>query len=77
MNAVFNFDKNFGVKTSSLRIAQEIAKKDLYTYLEKGISQRKEETENNDMIEETFFFYPIKGGLSAISAEIYKELQQS
>ena len=77
MNAVFNFDKNFGVKTSSLRIAQEIAKKDLYTYLEKGISQRKEETENNDMIEETFFFYPIKGVLSAISAEIYKELQQS
>lgn len=29
------------------------------------------------MIEETFFFYPIKGVLSAISAEIYKELQQS
>lgn len=27
MNTVFNFDKNFGVKTSSIRIAQETAKR--------------------------------------------------
>lgn len=77
MNTVFNFDKNFGVKTSSIRIAQETAKKDLHTFLEKGISQRMEETEAKDMIEETFFYYPIKGVLNAISAEIYNELQQS
>lgn len=74
MNAAFNFDKNFGVKTSSIRIAQETAKKDLRTFLEKGISQRREETEAKDMIEETFFYYPIKGILNAISAEIYNEL---
>lgn len=36
-----------------------------------------EETEAKDMIEETFFYYPIKGVLNAISAEIYNELQQS
>lgn len=77
MNTVFNFDKNFGVKTSSIRIAQDTAKKDLRTFLEKGISQRMEETEAKDMIEETFFYYPIKGVLNAISAEIYNELQQS
>ena len=77
MNAIFNFDKNFGVKTSSIRIAQKTAKKDLLTFLEKGISQRREETEVNDMIEETFFYYPIKGVLNAISTEIYNELQQS
>lgn len=77
MNAIFNFDKNFGVKTSSISIAQKTAKKDLLTFLEKGISQRREETEVNDMIEETFFYYPIKGVLNAISAEIYNELQQS
>lgn len=77
MNSAFNFDKNFGVKPSSIRIAQEMAKKDLLTFLEKGISQRCEETEAEDMIEETFFYYPIKGVLNAISAEIYNELQQS
>lgn len=77
MNAAFNFDKNFGVKASSIKIAQEITQKDLGTYLDKGISQRREETEADDMIEETFFFYPIKGVLNAISTEIYDKLQKS
>lgn len=75
MNSVFNFDSNFGVKTMSIRIAQETARKDLATFLEKGISQRREENEAEDMIEETFFFYPIKGVLNAISAEIFNVLR--
>lgn len=77
MNEAFDFDDNFGVTSSSVRIAQETAEKDLLTFLEKGISQRMEEAETNDMIEETFFYYPIKGVLNAISAEIYNELKQS
>lgn len=75
MNSAFNFDKNFGVKTSSLKIAQEAASKDLNTFLEKGLSQRGEETEPEDVIEETFFFYPIKGALQAMSNEILNSLK--
>ena len=75
MNSTFNFDKNFGVKTSSLKIAQEAASKDLNTFLEKGLSQRSEETELEDVIEETFFFYPIKGVLQTISNEILNSLK--
>lgn len=71
MNTAFNFDKNFGVKASSLRIAQDVAKKDLATFLDKGISMRREESEADEAIEETFFFYPIKGAMQAISNEIY------
>jgi len=74
MNAAFNFDKNFGVNPSSIRIAKETAKKDLRTFLEKGINQRRSETEAENMIEETFFYYPIKGVLNAISSEIYNKL---
>ncbi|MCM1078080.1 MAG: cell division FtsA domain-containing protein [Bacteroidales bacterium] len=77
MNKAFNFDRNFGVTALSVQIAKETAGKDLMTYLEKGIIQRMEETEGTDRIEETFFYYPIKGVLQAISAEIYNELQQS
>lgn len=77
MNKTFNFDKNFGVKMSSLLIAKETASKDLSTFLEKGIAQRREETEADDVIEETFFFYPIKGVLQAISSEIYNSLRNS
>lgn len=74
MNREFNFDQNFGVSSFSLQKAREVAKKDLLTYLEKGITLRKEENESSDKIEETFFFYPIKGVLQAISAEIYNSL---
>ena len=70
----FNFDRNFGVKSSSVKIAQQAAMKDLDTYLDKGISQSREENEAEDKIEETFFFYPIKGMLQRMSNEIYGSL---
>lgn len=75
MNNAFNFDKNFGVKTSSFKVAQETATKDLSTFLDKGITQRKEETEADDVIEETFFYYPIKGVLQSMSTEIFNALR--
>ena len=74
MNSVFNFDDNFGVTSESLKIAREECKKDLLTYLEKGIALRQEESEAQDKIEETFFFYPIKGVLNALASAIYDSL---
>lgn len=77
MNNAFNFDKNFGVKMSSFKVAQEAAAKDLATFLDKGIKQRMEETEADDVIEETFFYYPIKGVLQSMSTEIFNALRNS
>ena len=74
MNQEFNFDKNFGVNTSSIRIALESSNKDLETFLEKGLTQRREETEAEGRIEETFFFYPIKGVINEISSDIFNSL---
>lgn len=76
MNKAFDFDKNFGVTKQSVEIAQRVAKEDLMTFLEKGIKQRREEVENSDRIEETFFFYPIKGVLQSISTEIYRSIKE-
>ena len=75
MNSVFNFDKNFGVNASSFILAKEAATKDLATFLDKGIIQRIEETEADDVIEETFFFYPIKGALQSMSDAIFNSLR--
>ncbi len=77
MNNAFNFDKNFGIKMSSFKVAQDTATKDLATFLDKGITQRREETEADDVIEETFFYYPIKGVLQSMSAEIFNSLRNS
>ena len=75
MNSKFDFNRNFGVTRESIELAKTEAKKDLRTYLEKGLSQRSDEVNVNDKIEETFFFYPIKGVLQSISNEIFKSLQ--
>lgn len=75
MNSAFNFDKNFGVKNSALRVAQQAATKDLATFLDKGLSQRGEETEFDDVVEETFFFYSIKGVLHTMSKDILNSLK--
>lgn len=77
MNSVFNFDKYFGVNNTSFKIAQQAAKKDVATFLEKGLAQRREETEMEDIIEETFFFYPIKGVLQSMSNDICESLKNS
>lgn len=75
MNREFSFDKNFGIETRSLNLAKEVANKDLSTFLDKGISLRMTETELDDVIEETFFFYPIKGVLHRLSKEIKNKLK--
>lgn len=74
MNKAFDFDRKFGVEKSSFRIAKEVAAKDLSTYLDKGLALRMEEAEDTDVIEETFFFYPIKGVLQAMSNAIKDSL---
>lgn len=73
----FNFDKNFGIKSSAINIAREAAKKDLETFLNKGIAKRLEENQPDDTVEETFFFYPVKGSLQAMSDAILKAINNS
>lgn len=75
MNSVFNFDDNFGVTTHSLKVARDVAFRDLSTFLDKGIAQCLEEANKDDKLQESLFFYPIKGALNTISAEIYESLK--
>ncbi len=75
MNNLFNFDDNFGVEKKSLEIAKDICKKDIETYLRKGLAQCQEESDGKENIEETLFFYPIKGVLHSLSQSIYESLK--
>ena len=67
----FNLDSNFGVDNVTMKIAQEECKKDLETYLDKGIELSIKESGNIDNpIEDAISFYPIKGVLQSISNKI-------
>lgn len=76
LDKAVDFDSCFGVTKASLDIAKIVCQKDLMTYLDKGIAQRLDESVGRNNIEETTFFYSIKGVINAISQEIYRKLQQ-
>lgn len=76
MPKVFNFDANFGVSRDMIDIALTECRKDLATYLDKGISLSVKESGSADNdIEDALSFYPIKGVMQALSTEIYNHLQ--
>lgn len=75
LNRKFDYDSNFGVTKESMEIAKIVYKKDIDTWLDKGIKERMEENGDNK-IEETGFFYPIKGAINTISQAIYESLKK-
>ncbi|MBN1330958.1 MAG: hypothetical protein JXA54_15915 [Candidatus Heimdallarchaeota archaeon] len=70
LNSMFSYRNNFGISNKSLQIAKEQCSKDLKTYTINGLNQKLKEVSGDDIIEETFFFYPLTGMLTALSAAI-------
>lgn len=69
--SAFNLDKNFGIDNKTLDIARKVCRKDLDTYLDKGIALSiKESGDIRNMIEDAVVFYPIKGVIQALSSQI-------
>lgn len=69
----FDYNNNFGVTKKSMEIARNVYNNDIETWLDKGIDERIEDNGENK-IEETAFFYPIKGAINTISQAIYESL---
>lgn len=77
LNQKFDLDAYFGVSPNSLKIAKDICKNDIKTYVKKGLALMKEEAEGNNKLDETLFFYPIKGVLQSLSTAISSNYKQS
>lgn len=76
LNSAFDFDNNFGVSIKSMGLAREITNKDqdIETFINRGLSICKKEAAGRNNIDETLFFYPIKGMLDQLSNDIYINL---
>lgn len=72
MNKAFNFSQNFQMSQSSLDLAKEVCGQNLDTYLAKALGEHRER--KGEQIEETAFFYPIKGALYELTYKIYTVL---
>lgn len=75
LNTSFNFNDYFGVTQDAINTAKEVCKNDIETYVDRGLALMKEEADGqNNKLDETLFFYPIKGVLQKLSIEINKTL---
>ena len=69
LNKAFNFSKNFQMSQKSLDLARNVCKQNLDTYLTKALDAHRQR--KGEQIEETAFFYPVKGALYALTDEIF------
>ncbi|MDD2475323.1 MAG: hypothetical protein PHI32_05370 [Dysgonamonadaceae bacterium] len=69
---LLQFFKNegFNLNTESIDIAKQVCYKRLSIYMNIGWQQKKREIDENDIIEETFFFYPLVGMLKDLTDAI-------
>lgn len=73
LNQDFSFKNNFDSSEDSLEIAKTECLRDLATFTKNGLEIKRQEVSDNDVIEETMFFYPLNGMLNALIAAIYKK----
>ncbi len=65
-------DEKFGLNNDSVSIAKKVCYNRLDVFAEKGWMQKKKEVNENDLIQETLFFYPLVGMLKQLTDAIYK-----
>lgn len=68
----FSMRDNFGINHNSIDLAKDVCLKDLETITRNGLNEKKKEVSNQDVIEETMFFYPLVGVLNALAGSIYE-----
>lgn len=75
LNKKFSFYDNFDVDRSIMNKVKELCYRDIKTYLENGISVKKNEIIQDgadENIEETLFFYPLIGIINAVVRNVYQ-----
>lgn len=73
LNNSFSYKNNFGAVPDSIEIAKSVCMRDLKTYAKNGLEEKRKEVSENDIIEETLFFYPLSGMINALISAIYDE----
>jgi hypothetical protein len=76
VNYSFPFKDKFGVSTSSLHECKEILSRDLIQNIKIGFEFMKEDSDENDQIGETLFFYPIIKCINTLANEIASKVSR-
>jgi len=69
-NLHFFTDKGYRLNDDSIVIAKQICTQNLYTYAEIGWNLKRGEIQNDEIINESLFFYPLVGMLKELTVAI-------
>lgn len=69
-------NEGYSLNDESLSIAKKVCYNRLDVYAENGWRQKKREIKENDLIQETLFFYPLVGMLKQLIDAIYKNQEK-
>ena len=75
LNKKFSFYDNFEIDRSIMDKVKNLCRKDIMTYLNNGISLKKNEIIQDgadENLEESLFFYPLVGIINAVVRNVYK-----
>ena len=77
LNDTISFNKTFGINLSNKANYEHILRENIMNDLISGIDEKLIEISGNesDKIEETLFFYPIKGAINRLANQIYLDNQ--
>lgn len=75
INKQFSYKDNFGVEPKSMRIINENLRNDLDTFYLKGLKELVD-VEDSDDVNESPFFYPIKGIINRMLNDITKAIDE-
>ena len=70
LNKSLNFKDEFGVSISSLRIFDEIKSDDLDNFVMAGLEVENQDSNEEESLSETLFFYPLIGKLNELATTI-------
>jgi hypothetical protein len=72
LNKTINFRDEFGVSQASLNVFNQMKSYDLEDFIMDGIDKVKADSNDDEPLSETLFFYPLVGKLNELATEIYE-----
>jgi hypothetical protein len=65
-----NFIDEFGISTTSLKVFNNQKSNDLEDFIMAGLDLAKKDSDDDEALSETLFFYPLIGKLNELATEI-------
>jgi hypothetical protein len=73
LNKKMNFNDEFGISQASLKVFEEMKSYDLEDCVMEGLDRVKADSNDDEPLSETLFFYPLVGKLNELATEIHEK----